>query len=163
MLLELRYMDDVIGFWKGCAIVPAELVKPITDWLWERLLHRYPLPLERDNSGIFVGLAFDLCVPGQIGVQPSIQRPSSYNSGCHSALMPFCSFVPASVKRGLVLGVAARVETFTEPADMKPMVLAASLRHLHIQCGFPRGLLRKWISSWRPIGLPWVQKTWHYF
>lgn len=39
--------------------------------------------------------------------------------------MPFRSFVPESVKRGLVLGVAALVDTSTLPVDMKPMALTA--------------------------------------
>lgn len=60
VVLGLRYIDDVIGFWKACSCIHDSLVTTITNWLWERLLHRYPLPLERDTSCVFVGFVFEL-------------------------------------------------------------------------------------------------------
>ena len=39
VVLKLRYMDDVIGFWKACSCIDDALASSITRWLWERLLH----------------------------------------------------------------------------------------------------------------------------
>ena len=163
VLLELRYMDDVIGFWKGPPGLSESDCRGISDWLWERLCHRYPLPLERDNSGVFVGLAFELTTAGQISVRPATLASASYGSLGHSPLMPFCSFVPRSMKRSLVLGIAARVDSFTFPLELKPLVLASALKQLERCGGFPDTLLRRWITSWRHDSLPWVQNTWLYF
>ena len=59
-------MDDVIAFWKGQSNINPDATVAISSWLWSRLCARYPLPLEQDVSGIFIGLSINLAMPGQL-------------------------------------------------------------------------------------------------
>ena len=121
------------------------------------------VPSKRDTSGIFVGLVLDLSTQRRVSVQASISSPSAYGSGRHSSLMTYCFYVLLGMKRSVVLGMAAHVESCTLLAETKPLVLASSLKYLQSSCGFPAALLKKWTSTWRKDSIPWVMNVWRYF
>jgi hypothetical protein len=142
MILEMRYMDDYIMLWKGPPSLSSGEIEYISVVLEGSAWLRYPLPLEADTSFTFVGVDLLPQLDGTI-----CTRPSTKALGAGTGCMPFYSYVPNSIKRGLVLGAVSRVRAYTRPLDSVEGVLASFKRHLHEGAGYPLFALEKWISE----------------
>ena len=146
--------------WQGLHYIPPQSIQCIRQLLRARLQLRYPLPLEDDDTGIFTGLRIEIIHDTTVGVHPSSPELSWHEDVFDfSVYMHFNSYVPAYIKRSVVLGVVARVERYTAPASAKPAALARLFRLLLNQAEFPILLLRRWSSStWKSC--PWISETW---
>ena len=158
-LLELRYVDDYIAIWKAAATsLRTEDIEAIQADLRDLLMQRYPLPMEDDTSGTFVGLKLLPQTNGQLHVQPLLPVTPHYsNSSAIPGYMIFRSYVPVAIKRAFVLGVLMRVDVYTVPPASKLAVWSSLVDILADVCGFPKAVISAWARGWRRGGVTWWQ------
>ena len=121
-----------------------------------RLSERYPVALEEDLSGVFLGLSLQTYESG-LAFSPSITLPTPYvGPPQRQHFMHFSSFSPPSVKRSLVLGLVARIHRQTVPLQARPEVLTLHLRVLMETAGFPIGVIRRTLRAHRGPWRSWV-------
>ena len=146
VILACRYVDDCLVLWKGSPDIPDDIVAAIKVSVRQSFYSRYPLPLEVDVSSKMVGLELVLGA-GSVRAAPST-LPLAFYSGDfdYPPYMHYCSFVPATTKRALVLGFVARVQAFTLATSDRPHTLIKMLHLLARECGFPQRMLHKWCA-----------------
>jgi hypothetical protein len=159
-ILEVRYVDDCMTLWRGPSRLTTEVIAVIRKVLWARWLKRYPLPIEVDTSGTFVGLALTPSCDGPFSMQPMLlPEPAVYEFRDHPLFMDYRSFVSLTIKRSIVLGIAARVDAHTLPEGSKPAVLRMFLRRLVKDGGFPLRRVRGWLTVRGVSRWPWLQSA----
>ena len=122
-----------------------------------RLHARYPLPLEADLDYEFLGLRLRPQTGGRLHVHPRLPATCTYpDLYCNPGYMLFRSYVPMSIKRSFVVGVAIRIDQFTLPNTMKPSIWKSFAETLSKECGFPFSLLSKWSREWQHGALSWI-------
>ena len=155
LVLEARYVDDYCCLWKCAAGVPQALLDMISGIVKKWPQDRYPLPMTRDSSQKFVGIV--LSSSGlQVKARPHIQALPAYNEASHLPLMHFSSYGPMSMKRAVLIGILARIDTYTVPSDARPQVLLEATRFLVRRCAFPPHLVRRWALQYISI-YKWIQ------
>ena len=149
VILEIRYVDDCIILWKGPSHIPAAVRKKIDKFLRSRMESRYPIELDDDMGDNFVGLHLSTDMLGKFVSRPSMRSPPSlYDSFGIPGFMIFRSYTSDTIKRSLILGLIARIDTYTVPDPFKPYVLHDLLQQLRDEAHFPpclceNGLLRQ--------------------
>ena len=142
-------MDDYLMLWKGPPELTSAEIEIIAKALGARAKARYPLPLEPDHSFTFVGVDVRMMLDGTIRARPSTK---ALGAKSHASFMPYFSYVAPSVKRGLVLGAAARVRNYTRPTDEQDKVLQVFTDRLCRYSGYPPELLDRWV--WEGMSAP---------
>ena len=158
-ILECRYMDDYIAWWKTHLDLAPEQASLISLELKVRMRQRYPLPLKDDDGDRFVGLAVGGDVAGNVTSRPCVLSESSYpDQFDFPAFMHFRSYVPQSTKRAVVLGVISKVDRFTSPETDKPDALTDILGVLVSECGFPASSVHAWASDASRENFAWISQ-----
>ena len=159
-ILEARYVDDCITLWRGPHGMPEDAVEAVRRTLWARWLDRYPLPIEMNMSGTFVGVAISLSGMGSFTLRPSLLPEASlYEIRDHPLFMDYCSYVSLNIKRSIVLGIAARIDAHTLPLGDKPLALGVVLDRLVREGGFPLHRVRAWLSGCGVSRWPWLESA----
>ncbi|CAE6966199.1 Pol [Symbiodinium sp. CCMP2592] len=147
MLLELRFMDDYICFWKTDRGATRSQLDMISGVLRHAVRSRYPLPIEEDEGSVFIGLEFSLGAEGTVSLFPSWLVLSAYDrQEVQLPYMNYESWLPVAVKRALLQGAIARVEQFTVPQSARPWALQRFISLLKVN-SFPDHLLDKWLKE----------------
>jgi hypothetical protein len=116
------------------------------------------MAIEEDLSDNYLGLSLSISDSGAFCMQPQLHAaPGLYGVRDFPTFMHYSSYVSMSVKRSLVLGIMARVDTFTLPVDNKPRVLGDMIFRLAQEGAFPLWRVRKWISDGAERGRPWAR------
>ena len=71
-------------------------------------------------------------------------EPGPYEVKDYLTFMAYRSFTSPSIKRAVVMGIVARVDTFTLLSEDTPIVLKAYLRRLVNEGLFPVQKVRRW-------------------